>query len=156
MDDPLLVRRLERLRNLFRDRERLIDRDRTAHNPLREILAVDELHHESRDAVELFEPVDASDVRMVHRREHFRFALKPREPIEVGGEQGRQNLDRDLAFQLGVGGPIHLPHPAFADLFGDFVDAETSSGSERHGSGIIRPQRVAAAVSRHFHRPAVR
>ena len=33
-------------------------------------------------------------------------------------------------FSFGVGRPIHLPHAAFADLGGDFVDAETGAGSE--------------------------
>ena len=70
------------------------------------------------------------DVRVIQRREDFRFALEPREPIGIGGERWRQDLDRDLALQLRVGRPIHLPHPAFADLRGDFVDAEAGAGSE--------------------------
>ena len=102
----------------------------SARDPLRQVLAFDELHHERGDAIALFEPVDAGDVRMVQRREHFRFALKPREPIVVGGERGRQDLDRDLAFQLRVRRAIHLPHPAFADLRGDLIDAESRAGSE--------------------------
>jgi hypothetical protein len=45
---------------------------------------------------------------MIQGREHFRFALKARHPLSVGCERGRQNLDRDLAFQLRVGGAIDL------------------------------------------------
>ena len=78
----------------------------------------------------LFEAVDRGDVRMVQRREHFRFALKARQPIVVSGERGGQDLDRDLALQLRVGRAIHLAHPAFADRARDFVDAETGAGSE--------------------------
>ncbi len=70
------------------------------------------------------------DVRMIQRGEDFGFALKTREPIGISGERWRQDLDRDLTLQLGVGRPIHLPHPAFADLRGDFVDAEASAGSK--------------------------
>jgi hypothetical protein len=70
---------------------------------------------------------------MVQQGEHFCFALEPREPIVVSGDRRRQNLDRDLAFQSGIGGPIHLPHPTFADLRGDFVDSEASARSEGHG-----------------------
>ena len=69
------------------------------------------------------------DVRMVQRGEDFRFALKPREPIVIRRERRRQNLDGDLTLQLRVGRPIHLPHAAFADLGGDFVDAEAGAGS---------------------------
>jgi hypothetical protein len=41
-----------------------------------------------------------------------------------------EDLDRDVSVQLGVARPVHLPHPAFANLRGDFVDAETRAGSE--------------------------
>jgi hypothetical protein len=86
MDDPLFVRRFERLRDLFRDRPRLVERNRAARDPLREILAVDEFHHERGGAVALFEAKDPGDVRMVQRREHFRLALETGEPIVVSGE----------------------------------------------------------------------
>ena len=46
VDDALLVRLLERLGDLLRDRERLVDRDRAALQPLGEVLAGDELHRE--------------------------------------------------------------------------------------------------------------
>ena len=55
------------------------------------------------------------DVGMIQRGEHFRFALKPREPIVVGRERGRQNLDGDLAFELRVRRAVDLAHSAFAD-----------------------------------------
>ena len=58
---------------------------------------------------------------MVQRGEDFGFALKPREPFGIRSERVGQHLDRDLPLQLRVGGPIHLAHPAFADLGGDFV-----------------------------------
>ena len=81
MDDALLVRGFERLRNLLRDRQRLLDRDRAARNALRQIVALDEFHHERRDARALFESVDGGDVRMIQRGEDFGFALKTCEPI---------------------------------------------------------------------------
>ena len=45
MDDASLVRRLKRLGDLFRNRQCLVKRDRAALNSMREVLAVDELHH---------------------------------------------------------------------------------------------------------------
>ena len=48
-----------------------------------------------------------------------------------------------LTFQLGVGGPIHLPHPALADLSGDFVDAEAGAWSKGQTMWIIRAARPA-------------
>ena len=96
----------------------------------------------------LFEPVDAGNVRMVQRGEHFRFALKTREPIVVSRERRRQDLDGDLALQLRVGRPIHLPHPAFADLGGDFVDAEAGAGVRAKGL-IIGPDASAGRILPH-------
>ena len=89
------------------------------------------------DAVGFFEPVDAGDVRMIQRGEHFRFALEARESIGITGQRRRQDLDRDLALQPRVGRPIHLPHAALADLGGDFVDAEARAGSEGQEIAVI-------------------
>ena len=50
MDDPLLVCRFEGLGDLLRDGKRVVDRDRATRDPLRQILAFDELHHEGGHA----------------------------------------------------------------------------------------------------------
>ena len=71
------------------------------------------------------------------RGEDFSFALKTSEPIVVSPERGRKDLDRDLTLQLLVGRPIHLPHPALADLRGDFVDAEARARTEGQTAGSI-------------------
>ena len=145
MDDALFVRGFERLRDLFRDGQRLVEgktdgsgRTRPTSDQLREVVALDQFHHEGGHAPAFFQPVDGGDVGMIQRREDFRFALKACEPLSILGDRRRQDLDRDLAFQLGVGGPIYLAHPAFADLRGDFVDAEARAGCESQGGVIIR------------------
>ena len=46
MDDPQLVRRFERVGDLPGDRQCLIDRDRATGKALRELLALDEFHHQ--------------------------------------------------------------------------------------------------------------
>ena len=102
-----------------------------------EIVALDEFHDERGEVWCLLQSEDLRDVRMVERGEHFCFALKAREPIRVAGDCGRQHLDRDLAFQVRVGGLIHLAHPTNADLRGDVVDAEARAGSECQTIGII-------------------
>ena len=102
-----------------------------ARDALRQVLALDEFHHERAHAAGFFEAVDVRDVRMVQRRERLRFAREPREPVGVAGdrESGR-TLDRDLAIQLRVARAIDLAHPADADAGDDFIDAETGAGSE--------------------------
>jgi hypothetical protein len=44
------------------------------------------------------------------RRENLGFALKPREPVVIGSDRRRQDLDRDLPLQLRVGRAIDLAH----------------------------------------------
>jgi hypothetical protein len=70
---------------------------------------------------------------MIQGGEHFRFALKPREPIVVGRERGRQNLDGDLAFEFRVRHAIDLAHAAGTDDGDDFIGAEAGAWSEGQG-----------------------
>ena len=83
VDDALLVRGFERLGDLLRDGQRLVERDRAARDALRRVVALDEFHHERGHAAAFFEAVDGGDVRMIQRGEDFRFALEPREPIGI-------------------------------------------------------------------------
>ena len=104
-------------------------------DPLRQIVALDQLHHERRDAVGVLESVDGGDVRMIQRGEDFRFALEAGEPLGIGRERRREDLDRDLALQLRVRGAIDLAHAARADGDGDFVGAEAGAGGK--GQGLL-------------------
>ena len=116
MNDALLVRGFERLGNLPRDRQRVVERNRSLERCARRASAVDELHARARCMPSRFlEAVDRGDVRMIQRREHLRFALEPREPIRIGRERLRQDLERDVAIQPRVAGAIHLAHAARAD-----------------------------------------
>ena len=81
-------------------------------------------------------------MRMVQGGEHFRFALKARQSVDVNRERWRQDLDGHLTFQLRVGRPVHLAHPAFADLRDDFVDAETPAGCQGQTAWIIPGRRT--------------
>ena len=77
-----------------------------------------------------FDPVDGRDVRVVQGGERLGFAREPGQPIGIIRERVRQDLQRDIAIELRVAGPPHLPHAAFADLGGDFVDAEAGAGGK--------------------------
>jgi len=70
MDDALLMRGLEAFGDLLRDRDRFVDGDRAAPQPLGEVLALDELHHQNvdgRPVVEgrALEPVEVGDAGVV-------------------------------------------------------------------------------------------
>jgi hypothetical protein len=83
VDDALLVRDFERVRDLLRNRQRVIEWDHALRDPLRQIVAFDQFHHQRAYVVSgfsrtFFESVDRRDVRMVERGEDLGFALKTR------------------------------------------------------------------------------
>ena len=80
----------------------------------------------------LDDPVDVRDVRMVERREHLRLAFESRQPLGIVGEQVGQDLERDLAAQLGVAGAVDLAHAARAKRASDLIGTEPGAGCERH------------------------
>jgi hypothetical protein len=137
VNDPLPVRGFKGFGDLLRNQQRFVQWNRATRNALRQILALDELHHERLDAVGVFEPVDRGDLRVIQGGEDFGFALKTRQSIAITRDRGRQELDRDLPLQRRVRRPIHLPHSAFTDLGSDGVDAEPRAGSEGQVLRII-------------------
>ena len=93
MDDALLVRRIQRVGDLPRDRQRLVDR-RAGRRSSRSA-SVGPSTSSSTSAgrpVDLLDAVDRGDVRMVERREHSRLALESREAIRIAAERCGQAL----------------------------------------------------------------
>ncbi len=128
VDDSLLVRRLERLGDLPRDGEGLVEGERPALQPLGEVFALDELHDEGADAARLLEAVDRGDVGVLQLGQDLRLALETGEAVGVGGERLGQDLDRDLALQLRVGRAVDDAHPALAERGGDLVGPRREPG----------------------------
>jgi hypothetical protein len=58
---------------------------------------------------------------MVERGEQLRLALEAGQPVGVRGDDLRQDLDRHLAVERGVGRFPDDTHPALADLLGELV-----------------------------------
>ena len=115
--------------NLLGDGQRLVERNRASRNALRQILAVDELHDEGVDVTRVFEAMNDRDVGMVQRGQDLGLTLEASEAIDIVREGRGQDLDRDVAVQFRVARAKYLPHPAFADLGNDFVNAEAGAGS---------------------------
>jgi len=61
---------------------------------------------------------------MVERRDGPRLVLKTLETVRRRGQGLRQDLERDVAPQLGIVGAIHHPHAAGADLLENVVMSE--------------------------------
>src|SRR5262249_32469603 len=76
----------------------------------------------------LLEAVDRGDVGMVEGREESSLALKSREPIRVGAEIWRQQLQRDDWAELCVACAVDLTHSADAEELNDLKGSESTSG----------------------------
>ena len=114
MNDPLLMRGFEGLRDLFRDGQRLVEWQRAALQPTRERFAANEFEDEELFAVGFVLTVDRADVRMVQRGKELRFTAEPCKAFRIVREALGQDLQRDVASELRVTGAIHLVHAAHA------------------------------------------
>jgi hypothetical protein len=94
--------------------------------------------------------VNLRDVRMVERGQSFRFALKANQPLGVGGERFRQDLQRDVPLQARVACAKDFAHAAGTDRAKDLVRSELRSGGERHASaaGGVRAARRTPIIAR--------
>ena len=111
MDDALLVGGFERLRNLLRNGERLVDRNpggsasftggsardgltvRSRHPPYVQAVGerrpFDELHDERKRSLASLETIDVSDVRVIQRGQHVRLAFEAGKTLR-GGQRTRR------------------------------------------------------------------
>jgi len=88
MHDPRLVRDVERVGNLPRVIDRLVDRDRSRGDTIGKRVARYQLEHEGRLTAALDHVVNRGDVGMIERGEGPRFALEADDRIPIGGNAG--------------------------------------------------------------------
>ena len=132
VNDAAVVGGFKRLRNLARDRQRLVKGHRSLLDAIRERGAFDELHDERPGRTSLLEAVDLGDVRMVERCEQLGLALEPRQPLRIAGESIEQDFDCHLAIQAGVARAVDLAHPAGAERRHDLERTKAGAGCETH------------------------
>ena len=138
MDDAEFVRGVERVGDLLRDRQGFVQRQAIGAgrqamgrgDPSRQVVALDQLHHEGGDALALFESIDGGDIGMVQRGKGLGFARESRQTLGVVGKRVRQDLDCDVAIELRVTRPIDLAHASAPEQIGQLEDAETGAGSQ--------------------------
>ena len=116
-----------------------------SHRSCGEVLAVDELHRDgvaSRLGGDVDDAEDLRDVRMIECGERSGFTLEAREPVRIGAEGLREDLDGDGPVEPGIARPIDLAHAAGANWCGDLVRAERRANGETHrvGCADYRPR----------------
>ena len=122
----------EGLGDLLRDGERLVDRNRSLFDALRQRRPFDQFQDQRPHALGLFQPVDAPDVRVVQRGQDLGFPLEAGQPVGVGRERLGQYLQCDIAIELRVAGLVDLTHPASANQADDFVRANLRAFAQGH------------------------
>ena len=100
--------------------------------------AVDELHDDEGRLGILADLVDRDDRGVVQGRGRPRLRLEAGEPLGVERELAREGLDRDVAPEARVPGPVDLPHPAGAQAVHDLVLPEPCSGRDVHQAPVDR------------------
>ena len=86
---------------------------------------------------------------MIDRGEHFRLALKARNPLRIAGVEFRQYLDGDVTIELGIPRAEHLTHASLTQRRQDFVRSQFSSRFQRHLECECLSQGDRASCRRH-------
>ena len=116
MDHAVFVRVLQRVADLGRDADGVVDREwSVATEPLPQRLSFHVFHYIEQQPVCLVGLEQWHDMGMRELRGQQDFPLEPVAP-EVGARSGRQQLDRDAAPELHVGAQVHRRHTAPAQL----------------------------------------
>ena len=102
MDDVLVVRSFERLGNLSSQFKSLFNRQRTSRQPVRERLAINQLHDEELRAALLVESVDGSDVWVIERGQELRLTVEAGHAVRPLRHVLWEDLDCDLSLELRV------------------------------------------------------
>ena len=118
------VRLVQRIGNLDRVLQHLLQRQRTFHEPLRERLAFQIFHHQIIGPVLLADVVKRADVGMIQAGNRLCFALESLAQFGTIRKMRRQNFDGDSSIEARVAGFVNLAHPARTDGGEDFVGAD--------------------------------
>ncbi len=131
MDDAAAMSRVDGFGNLRGDAQHPIDRQRARDEDVRKGRTVHELEDQRHRRARLFNAVDGADVRMVERREHFRFAMETRQAVRVAGDLRAEALQGDVTMKPGVPSSIHHPHATRAQRGQHLIGAERRSRADR-------------------------
>ena len=140
MDDADLVRGLQRLRDLNGHANGVIERQRSAGQPAREVFALDHFHDQGGAGAAFIDAVNLRDVRMIERGQQHRFALKTCEAARIRCDPLRQDLDGHIAAQLLVPRAVDLAHPARAERLENLVVPDERSWPQHDDDACTGPR----------------
>jgi hypothetical protein len=146
VDDPPRVSRLESARGVGDDPGGLARREGArAPDDRGEILTLDDLHHDEWPGDVLAVVVDRDDVGVVERGRALGLLAEARPELGVAAVLRPEELDGDVAIELGVVGPIDRRHAALSEQLDEPVSTAENRPDLRHAgppSCLPRPARA--------------
>jgi hypothetical protein len=116
---------------------------------LLQILALEELHGDKRNAIVFVDLIDGNDIGVCQLGRCLRFAVEALYEIWISSDLGSGRLNRNLPAQHGIFGPVNNTHGAAADLFLDFIFAKFIQHSEPAcRSGTVPKPRIIKSMSK--------
>jgi hypothetical protein len=100
MHHGVLVCIFQRICDLPRNRQSLVEWNRPGAKAVGQGWTLGQFHHEGIGQSRLFDSIDGSDIGVIERREKFRFALEACHALTVLGERFGKNLDRNISTEL--------------------------------------------------------
>ena len=130
VDDAARVRRRQAVGDGRADVGGAPPRQRAAVEQVAQRVPLEQLGDDVGELALLLELVERQDVRMRDRRDRLRLALEPLARFFVGGQAVGEDLERDVAADAVVVGPIDLAHAACPDRLDDVVRADARSDAQ--------------------------
>ena len=141
MHDSLGVRRIEPVRDLNADLQKLRYFDGFPGNAVLESASLKQLHGDKRTAFEFSNVVDGADVRVIQRRRSARFAPKSLDRLRVLRNIVGKEFQRHVPAKPRVLGLVNHAHPSAAQFFEHGIVGNCATyirGSVRHRRCIVR------------------
>jgi hypothetical protein len=132
MHDPALVGGGETAADLRGVRETLSERERSGGEAFPQRFPLEKFAHEVGRTVMTTDVMDRQEVRVVEAAEGARLPLEALQPLGVGGEVGREDLDRHVPREFRIPRAIHLAHGTGARQRDDLKASESFSGWQSH------------------------
>ena len=121
MRDALAMRLVQRIGDLNRDLQCLIQRYGATSEALGERFTLEVFHNEKIRLLLAPDVVQSADVRMIQCGDRLRFTFESLLHFGIVGKLRRQHLDRHRAIQAGIRRFVDFAHPAGANWRDDIV-----------------------------------
>ena len=138
MHDAKSMRRVQRVRDLNCERQRLIEWKWCPGETSGERLTFEVLHHEKVNAVVMTHVMNGADVLVIERGDRARFSIESGAGRGISTDIRGQHLYGHGAVEATVARAIHLTHTACPERGDDFVRSYPCTGNKSHEIRIFQ------------------